>query len=122
MLKDFGGRIPSAHQRSVEVRAWPCRCEERELITGAGDGDVSEAGVKQIGTNRHIGIYQDTFGRQLVALRWRPGLSIALRCSAYEGCDGTQLPLCEAVTLRLNSPHVRVVFKAFSGLSTSSPA
>jgi hypothetical protein len=40
----------------------------------------------------------------------------------YLLANGIQLPLCEAVTLCLNSPHVRVVFKAFSGLSTSSPA
>ena len=36
--------------------------EERCIVAGAGDGDVSEAGVEQVRVNTGIGIDQDALG------------------------------------------------------------
>jgi hypothetical protein len=38
--------------------------EERGLVTGAGDGDVGEAGVEQVRVNACVGVNEDAFGSE----------------------------------------------------------
>jgi hypothetical protein len=37
-------------------------CEDRGIVAGAGDGDVAEEGVEQVGVDAGIGVDENAFG------------------------------------------------------------
>jgi len=76
MLIEFERR--SLRKISAQLRSEPGNvvCEEHELMTGTGDGDVCEAGVEQIGMNRGIGIDQDALCCQALGAMAGNGVAV----------------------------------------------
>jgi hypothetical protein len=50
--------------------------EERGLVTGAGDGDVGEAGVEQVRVNACVGVNEDAFGSEALRAVTGDGVSV----------------------------------------------
>ena len=50
--------------------------EERGLVTSAGDGDVGEAGVEQVGVNARIGVDEDGVGGEALGAMTGYGVAV----------------------------------------------
>jgi hypothetical protein len=63
---------------STQLSPKPCDVigEEHELMTGAGDGNVSEAGADQVRVDAGIGIDQDAFGSQTLRAMAGDGVTV----------------------------------------------
>lgn len=60
--------------------------EERGLVAGAGEGDVGEAGVEQVGVDAGIGVNEDAFGGEALGTVTGDGIAVVemTRRSGYE--------------------------------------
>jgi hypothetical protein len=78
----------SLRKISAQLRSEPGHvvCEERQLMTGTGDGDVCEAGVEQIGMNRGIGIDQDALRRETLRAMTGDGVTV-IKVTMFNGIE-----------------------------------
>jgi len=75
-LADFQGGCFRNIGSELRAEFFHVVSEERGLVAGAGEGDVGEAGVEQVGVDAGIGVNEDAFGGEALGTVTGDGIAV----------------------------------------------